>query len=117
VKLDEFIEKLNGIKSRHPGEEFDVVIQLENPSWGPVATTGVFTGFDWNRGKIFIGLEKGICRASEITPEKYKEKRERCRKSWGFPEKGKTGFAFDKGFSEGFNWGVRKLKEVNDEQL
>lgn len=62
IELIHALLNINERKQSHE-EEYPVVIELIDPSIGPVATANVktaYAGFDWNHGKIFLSLDKQV---------------------------------------------------------
>ena len=62
MTIRELKERVDLIISRlKDNEDLDVVIPNNTPSMGPIGATsvkGVQSGFDWNKGRLFIYPEK-----------------------------------------------------------
>ena len=62
IELVHALLNINDGKQFHE-EEYPIVVELMDPSIGPVATANVktaYAGFDWDHGKIFLSLDKQV---------------------------------------------------------
>lgn len=62
MKLSELAQAIEYLRSHGEDDDPEVVIRTMNPSVGPVATTGIHSGFDWDHGKFFIQTAEPVAR-------------------------------------------------------